>query len=115
LTKLLEPATRGVAWLANKLADYDEQLNAGDIVLAGSFTRTTTAVRGDVLHADYRASFTNCTSIQSSAKVLFWAIGDCLGQLVIRGCRDTGARGLLRRLRDAAVRASDPSYIRFGS
>jgi 2-oxo-hept-3-ene-1,7-dioate hydratase len=45
----------GVTWLANKMADYDEQLNAGDVVLAGSFTRPTTAALGDVLHADYGA------------------------------------------------------------
>jgi 2-oxo-hept-3-ene-1,7-dioate hydratase len=44
---------QGVAWLANKITPYDECLNAGDIVLGGSFTRPTTAVRGDVLHADY--------------------------------------------------------------
>ena len=43
----------GVAWLANKIAPYDEQLNAGDVVLGGSFTRPTAAVRGDVFHADY--------------------------------------------------------------
>jgi len=43
----------GVAWLANKIAPYGEQLNAGDVVLAGSFTRPTPAVRGDTLHADY--------------------------------------------------------------
>ncbi len=49
---LNHPAT-GVAWLANKIAPHDEQLNAGDVVLAGSFTRPTTAVAGDVLHADY--------------------------------------------------------------
>jgi len=49
---LNHPAT-GVAWLANKIAPYDEQLNPGDFVLAGSFTRPTTATRGDVLHADY--------------------------------------------------------------
>jgi 2-oxo-hept-3-ene-1,7-dioate hydratase len=42
-----------VAWLANRIAPYGERLNAGDIVLAGSFTRPTTAVRGDVLQADY--------------------------------------------------------------
>jgi 2-oxo-hept-3-ene-1,7-dioate hydratase len=46
------PAT-GVAWLANKIAAYDEQLNPGDVVLSGSFTRPTSATRGDVLHADY--------------------------------------------------------------
>jgi len=49
---LNHPAT-GVAWLANKIAPYGEQLNAGDVVLAGSFTRPTTAVCGDVLQADY--------------------------------------------------------------
>jgi len=51
---LNHPAT-GVAWLANKIAAYDEGLNAGDVVLSGSFTRPTTTVCGDVLHADYGA------------------------------------------------------------
>ena len=50
---VLNHPAAGVAWLANKIAPYGEQLNAGDIVLGGSFTRPTTAVRGDVLHADY--------------------------------------------------------------
>ncbi len=49
---LNHPAT-SVAWLANKIAPHGEQLNAGDIILGGSFTRPTPAVRGDVLHADY--------------------------------------------------------------
>ena len=49
---LNHPAT-GVAWLANKIAPYDESLNAGDVVLAGSFTRPTPAEAGDTLHADY--------------------------------------------------------------
>jgi 2-oxo-hept-3-ene-1,7-dioate hydratase len=49
---LNHPAT-GVAWLANKIAPYGERLEAGDLVLAGSFTRPTHAQRGDVLHADY--------------------------------------------------------------
>ncbi|HLZ99399.1 MAG TPA: 2-oxo-hepta-3-ene-1,7-dioic acid hydratase [Steroidobacteraceae bacterium] len=49
---LNHPAT-GVAWLANKIAPFGEQLNAGDIVLSGSFTRPTVAARGDVLQADY--------------------------------------------------------------
>ncbi len=51
---LNHPAT-GVAWLANKIAPYGEQLNAGDVVLAGSFTRPTPAVAGDTFHADYGA------------------------------------------------------------
>ena len=49
---LNHPAT-GVAWLANKIAPYGEELNAGDLVLAGSFTRPITAVAGDKLSADY--------------------------------------------------------------
>jgi 2-oxo-hept-3-ene-1,7-dioate hydratase len=49
---LNHPAT-GVAWLANKIARYEEQLNIGDVVLGGSFTRPTVAVPGDVVHADY--------------------------------------------------------------
>ena len=43
----------GVAWLANKIAPHGERLNAGDVVLAGSFTRPVAAVAGDCLHADY--------------------------------------------------------------
>jgi 2-oxo-hept-3-ene-1,7-dioate hydratase len=49
---LNHPAT-GVAWLASKIAVHDEQLEAGDVVLAGSFTRPVTAVAGDGIHADY--------------------------------------------------------------
>jgi len=49
---LNHPAT-GVAWLANKIAPHDEQLNVGDIVLAGSFTRPTPAVAGDNIRVDY--------------------------------------------------------------
>lgn len=49
---LNHPAT-GVAWLANKIAPYGEQLNAGDVVLAGSFTRPTAAKAGDNFHVDY--------------------------------------------------------------
>jgi 2-oxo-hept-3-ene-1,7-dioate hydratase len=49
---LNHPAT-GVAWLANKISAFDEQLNAGDVVLAGSFTRPTPALAGDNIHADY--------------------------------------------------------------
>ncbi len=49
---LNQPAT-GVAWLANKIALHGEGLKAGDVVLAGSFTRPTTAVAGDNIHVDY--------------------------------------------------------------
>ena len=45
----------GIAWLANKLAPWDEYLKAGEIVLAGSFTRPVAAKIGDVFEADYGA------------------------------------------------------------
>ncbi|MEQ1685187.1 MAG: 2-oxo-hept-4-ene-1,7-dioate hydratase [Burkholderiaceae bacterium] len=50
---VLNHPANGVAWLANKIAPFDEQLNAGDVVLAGSFTRPTTAQAGDNFHTDY--------------------------------------------------------------
>jgi 2-oxo-hept-3-ene-1,7-dioate hydratase len=43
----------GVAWLAMKLAPWGECLQAGEVVLAGSFTRPVAAKRGDVFDADY--------------------------------------------------------------
>jgi 2-oxo-hept-3-ene-1,7-dioate hydratase len=50
---VLNHPAAGVAWLANKIAPYGESLRPGDVILGGSFTRPTSAVRGDVLHADY--------------------------------------------------------------
>ncbi len=49
---LNHPAT-GVAWLANKLARWDQYLEKGEVVLGGSFTRPTSASAGDTFHADY--------------------------------------------------------------
>ncbi len=49
---LNHPAT-GVAWLANKLASHDDHLSAGDIILAGSFTRPMWVERGDTVLCDY--------------------------------------------------------------
>ncbi|MDO8778266.1 MAG: 2-oxo-hepta-3-ene-1,7-dioic acid hydratase [Burkholderiaceae bacterium] len=43
----------GVAWLGMKLSPWGEHLQAGEIVLAGSFTRPVAAKRGDVFDADY--------------------------------------------------------------
>ena len=43
----------GVAWLANKLAQHGQSLGAGEIILAGSFTRPMWVERGDTVHADY--------------------------------------------------------------
>ncbi len=43
----------GIVWLANKLAAFDTGLEAGHILLAGSFTRTVPVGKGDTIHADY--------------------------------------------------------------
>jgi 2-oxo-hept-3-ene-1,7-dioate hydratase len=43
----------GVAWLANKLGQHGVALEAGHLVLAGSFTRVVFANKGDTLHGDF--------------------------------------------------------------
>jgi 2-oxo-hept-3-ene-1,7-dioate hydratase len=43
----------GVAWLANKLAPYGVTLEAGEVILGGSFTRPVYAKQGDTFHIDY--------------------------------------------------------------
>lgn len=43
----------GIAWLARRLHSIGEQLEAGEIVLAGSFTRPVPMAPGDVIHAEY--------------------------------------------------------------
>ena len=43
----------GIAWLANKLAPHGESLVAGELLLAGSFTRPVAAAVGDKFSVDY--------------------------------------------------------------
>ena len=43
----------GVAWLVNKLAPWSEYCDAGEIVLAGSFTKPVPAKVGDLFMVDY--------------------------------------------------------------
>ena len=50
---VLNHPANGVAWLANKIAPHGERLEAGEVVLAGSFTRPVNIIRGDTFHADY--------------------------------------------------------------
>src|SRR5690242_47488 len=50
---VLNHPANGVAWLANRLAAQDEYLDAGEVVLAGSFTRPVEITKGDTFHADY--------------------------------------------------------------
>lgn len=50
---VLNHPAQGVAWLANKLAAHGDSLAAGDIILAGSFTKPMWVHPGDTIHADY--------------------------------------------------------------
>ncbi|CAE1142277.1 2-oxo-hept-4-ene-1,7-dioate hydratase [Serratia sp. Tan611] len=50
---VLNHPANGVAWLANKLFPHDVELEAGQIILGGSFTRPVAARRGDTFHVDY--------------------------------------------------------------
>lgn len=43
----------GIAWLANKVGRFGTVLEAGHIMLSGSFTRPVWADKGDTLHADF--------------------------------------------------------------
>lgn len=43
----------GVAWLANRLGKNGVTLEAGHLILAGSFTRVVFAQKGDTLHGDF--------------------------------------------------------------
>jgi 2-oxo-hept-3-ene-1,7-dioate hydratase len=49
---LNHPAT-SVAWLANKIAPHGLALEAGQVVLAGSFIRPIETRKGDTIQADY--------------------------------------------------------------
>ena len=50
---VLNHPARGVAWLANRLGVWGEGLQAGEILLGGSFTRPVPVSRGDVISADF--------------------------------------------------------------
>ena len=50
---VLNHPAKGIAWLANKLAPFDVGLEAGEIVLSGSFTAPVPIARGDTFHVDY--------------------------------------------------------------
>lgn len=50
---VLNHPANGVAWLANRLAGHGVALEAGELVLAGSFTRPVWVQAGDTFHADF--------------------------------------------------------------
>lgn len=50
---VLNQPARGVAWLANRLAQYGDGIEAGQVVLAGSFIRPIEARHGDTIVGDF--------------------------------------------------------------
>ena len=50
---VLNHPANGVSWLANKLAPFDIELEPGQIILGGSFTRPIAARKGDTFNVDY--------------------------------------------------------------
>lgn len=50
---VLNQPARGVAWLANRLSQYGDGIEAGQVVLAGSFIRPIEARHGDTIVADF--------------------------------------------------------------
>lgn len=50
---VLNHPAAGVYWLANKIAAHGDGLKAGEIILAGSFTRPLWVNKGDTILADY--------------------------------------------------------------
>ncbi|HEV7321251.1 MAG TPA: 2-oxo-hepta-3-ene-1,7-dioic acid hydratase [Ensifer sp.] len=55
---VLNHPARGIAWLTNRLALYGDRIEAGQIVLAGSFIRPVEARHGDTIVADFGPSGT---------------------------------------------------------
>ncbi|WP_104667438.1 2-oxo-hept-4-ene-1,7-dioate hydratase [Ensifer adhaerens] len=55
---VLNHPARGIAWLANRLSLYGDRIEAGQIVLAGSFIRPVEARHGDTIVADFGPSGT---------------------------------------------------------
>jgi len=50
---VLNHPAAGIAWLANRLAQYGSSISAGDVVLSGSFIRPVEARHGDTIVADF--------------------------------------------------------------
>jgi 2-oxo-hept-3-ene-1,7-dioate hydratase len=50
---VLDHPANGVVWLANRLASHGVSLQAGEVILSGSFTKPVFAEPGDTFVADY--------------------------------------------------------------
>jgi 2-oxo-hept-3-ene-1,7-dioate hydratase len=59
---VLDHPARGIAWLAERLNAYGMAIDAGDIVLSGSFIRPVECRPGDAIVADFGPHGTVCVS-----------------------------------------------------
>ena len=50
---VLNDPMMGIVWLANRLAEYGQGIDAGQVVLSGSFIRPVEATRGCLIEADF--------------------------------------------------------------
>ncbi|MCZ4272808.1 2-oxo-hept-4-ene-1,7-dioate hydratase [Maritalea porphyrae] len=50
---VLNDPVMGIVWLANRLAQYNQSISAGDVVLSGSFIRPVETEFGDHIYADF--------------------------------------------------------------
>ncbi len=50
---VLDDPVQGIVWLARRLSDHGVELEAGETVLAGSFTRPVMCRPGDEFHVDF--------------------------------------------------------------
>jgi 2-oxo-hept-3-ene-1,7-dioate hydratase len=50
---VLNNPAMGIAWLANRLAQYGDRISPGQIVLSGSFIRPVEAPHGSMIRADF--------------------------------------------------------------
>ncbi len=50
---VLNNPAMGIVWLAERLADYNDTIRAGEIVLSGSFIAPIETQSGDHFHADF--------------------------------------------------------------
>jgi 2-oxo-hept-3-ene-1,7-dioate hydratase len=51
---LNDPVT-GIVWLAHRMADYGQRIEAGQVILSGSFIRPVECPPGSKIHADFGA------------------------------------------------------------
>lgn len=49
---LNDPVT-GIVWLAHRMADYGQRIEAGQVILSGSFVRPVECPSGSKIHADF--------------------------------------------------------------